>query len=60
VHNSFECELGKYRSIPYSRFVRGIIAGTLSELFGRSFNVVEEECIAKGDRLCKFMVRSLP
>ncbi|MBC7113535.1 MAG: hypothetical protein H5T34_05935 [Candidatus Methanomethyliales bacterium] len=59
VYNSFECELGKYRAIPYSQFIRGIIAGTLSELFGRRFNVVEEECIAKGDQLCKFKVKSL-
>ncbi|MCX8181578.1 MAG: 4-vinyl reductase [Candidatus Methanomethyliaceae archaeon] len=59
VRDSFECELGKGRGIVYSQFTRGIIAGTLTELFGKRFNVVEKECIAKGDPVCRFMVKAL-
>ncbi|MCX8182794.1 MAG: hypothetical protein N3D12_06745, partial [Candidatus Methanomethyliaceae archaeon] len=54
VYDSFECELGKGRVVPYSHLVRGIIAGTLSEIFEKGFTVVEEACIAKGDPSCKF------
>ena len=57
VYDSFECELGKGRVIPYSQFVRGIIAGVLSELFGRAYNVTEESCIAKGDPVCRFIAK---
>lgn len=54
VYNSFECELGRGRAIPYSHFVRGIIGGTLGELFERPFTVTEIRCIAKGDPYCQF------
>jgi len=61
VHDSFECELVKgIGVIPYSQFVRGSIAGTLSELFNRGFHVLEKECIAKGDRFCRYVIRALP
>ncbi|MEM3882432.1 MAG: V4R domain-containing protein [Candidatus Methanomethyliaceae archaeon] len=60
VKDSFECELGKNSATVYSQFVRGMIAGILSELFGYGFNVAEEECIAKGDQVCRFRVRALP
>ncbi len=59
VHDSFECELGRSRAICYSQFVRGMLAGVLSELFGKGFNLEEEECIAKGDQVCKFKVRAI-
>jgi predicted hydrocarbon binding protein len=59
VHDSFECELGKGRVIPYSHFVRGIIAGILSELFGRTYNVIEDSCIAKGDPVCRFVAKAI-
>ncbi len=58
VHGSFECELvkGQTRQTPkpYSQFVRGILAGILSELFGRKFEVTERECLARGDPYCRF------
>ncbi|MGC8936636.1 MAG: V4R domain-containing protein [Candidatus Methanomethylicaceae archaeon] len=59
IHDSFECELGKHRAIPYSQFIRGIIAGILAELFGKRFNVVEEECIAKHDPACRLSIKPL-
>ncbi|MEM4233691.1 MAG: V4R domain-containing protein [Candidatus Methanomethylicaceae archaeon] len=60
VRDSFECELGKNSATVYSQFVRGIIAGILAELFGYGFNVVEEECIAKGDQVCRFKLKAMP
>ncbi|MEM4658127.1 MAG: V4R domain-containing protein [Candidatus Methanosuratincola sp.] len=59
VKDSFECELGKNSATVYSQFVRGIIAGILAELFGYGFNVVEEECIAKGDQVCRFKLKRI-
>ncbi|MEM2125958.1 MAG: V4R domain-containing protein [Candidatus Methanosuratincola sp.] len=59
VRDSFECELGKNSATVYSQFVRGIIAGILAELFGYGFNVVEEECIAKGDQVCRFKLKRI-
>ena len=59
MHDSFECELGKGRVIPYSQFIRGIIASTLSELFGRTYNVIEDSCIAKGDPVCRFVPKAI-
>ncbi|MEM3433836.1 MAG: V4R domain-containing protein [Candidatus Methanomethyliaceae archaeon] len=59
VRDSFECELGKNSATVYSQFVRGMIAGVLAELFGYGFNVVEEECIARGAPTCRFRVRAL-
>ena len=59
IHDSFECELGKQRAITYSQFIRGMIAGILVELFGRGFSVVEEDCIAKGDPVCRFSIKPL-
>jgi predicted hydrocarbon binding protein/uncharacterized protein YqkB len=60
VQDSFECELGRGRVTAYSQFVRGIIAGILAELFGKRFNIVEEGCIAKGDPVCRFVVKTTP
>ncbi|MBC7112768.1 MAG: hypothetical protein H5T34_01885 [Candidatus Methanomethyliales bacterium] len=60
VEDSFECELGKGRVTAYSQFVRGMIAGILAELFGKGFTVMEEECIAKGDPVCKFVLKPIP
>ncbi|MCQ5363338.1 MAG: 4-vinyl reductase [Candidatus Methanomethylicia archaeon] len=54
VCDSFECELGKGRVTPCSHFIRGVVAGMLSEIFEKGFTVVEEACIAKGDPVCRF------
>ncbi|MEM3882434.1 MAG: V4R domain-containing protein [Candidatus Methanomethyliaceae archaeon] len=58
VYDSFECENGRPSIRPYSQLVRGLVAGTLAELFNRSFNVTEDLCIAKGDPFCRFRVVS--
>jgi predicted hydrocarbon binding protein len=58
VHGSFECENGRPSVRPYSQLIRGLIAGTLAELFNTAFNVTEDLCIAKGDPFCRFKVMS--
>ncbi|MGC8936868.1 MAG: V4R domain-containing protein [Candidatus Methanomethylicaceae archaeon] len=58
VYNSFECESCRDSVRPYSQLVRGIIAGTLAELFNKGFNVVEDMCVAKGDPYCRFRATS--
>ncbi len=58
VYDSFECENGRPSVRPYSQLIRGLIAGTLAELFNGAFNVTEDLCIAKGDTFCRFKVIS--
>jgi predicted hydrocarbon binding protein len=54
VYNSFECELGRGATKPYSRLIRGMIVGVLTTLFGTEMTVEETKCIAKGDPYCEF------
>ncbi|MCQ5337466.1 MAG: 4-vinyl reductase [Candidatus Methanomethylicia archaeon] len=57
IHDCFECEIAKNQlDRPYSNFVRGILAGIFTELFGTEFKCKEENCIAKGDKACKFII----
>ncbi len=57
IHNSFECEIVKNQlDKPYSSLIRGILAGTFTELFDTEFKCKEENCIAKGDKACKFVI----
>ncbi len=57
VHNSFECELFKGTGMTESHFIRGLIAGFMSSLFGVKVDVEETKCIAKGDPYCEFIVK---
>ncbi|MDG6919898.1 MAG: hypothetical protein JRN59_00025 [Nitrososphaerota archaeon] len=50
---SFECSGYKSRA-PRSHFVRGHLAGALSELLGRPMACTETLCIAMGDKTCEF------
>jgi predicted hydrocarbon binding protein len=54
VYNSFECELGRGATEPYSRLLRGMIVGVLTTLFDTKMTVEETKCIAKGDPYCEF------
>jgi len=56
IKKSIECEIGRGALKPFSQFFRGIIAGVLSEVLG-DVEVEEVECIAKGDKICRFIVR---
>jgi len=53
VSNSFESLVGKYTQ-PSCHFLRGFLAGFLSELFDRDISVAEVKCAGKGDVQCEF------
>jgi len=53
VLNSFETLVGKCTQ-PSCHFLRGFLAGFLSELFGRDISVAEVKCAGKGDVHCEF------
>ncbi len=59
IKNCFECEMFKGSNQAESHFVRGIIAGWCSQLFGREVAAIEKKCIAKGDPYCEFHVSEL-
>ena len=59
VTNSFETVARKGRktrktSQPCCHFLRGFLAGFLSELFQKTTTVTEEKCVGKGDERCEF------
>lgn len=56
MYENPECELGLYSKKPYSHFIRGIVAGILTQLFGVEMMAEETQCIAKGDPYCEFKV----
>lgn len=44
-------------SQPCCHFLRGFLAGFLSELFQKTTTVTEEKCAGKGDKCCEFMFK---
>lgn len=57
IYQSSECELFKGSNKCESHFIRGIIAGWISQLFKSKTEVIEEKCIAKGDPYCQFKIK---
>jgi len=57
VHDSFECELGLGSGKPYSHFIRGLIAGAVTELFEIPVTVTETKCLATGHPYCEFIIK---
>jgi predicted hydrocarbon binding protein len=53
VLDSFET-VARKTSQPSCHFLRGFLAGFLSELFKKSIKVNEEKCAGKGDEHCEF------
>ena len=53
VVNSFET-IAHRSNQPCCHFLRGFLAGFLSELFSKEISVDEEKCAAKGDEYCEF------
>lgn len=60
VHRNFECELYLNQGRPASHFMRGMVAGWFAAICGVSnidkVEAKEIECIAKGDKYCRFHV----
>ena len=57
VNDSFECSLSHNEKKPYSHFIRGMLAGIVTELFGTSVTVTENKCIATGHPYCEFAIK---
>ena len=51
--NSFETVAHRSNQ-PCCHFLRGFLAGFLSELFGKEISVDEEKCAGMGDEYCEF------
>lgn len=58
VQSSIECELGKGAEKPFSHYVRGMLDGYSSQLFGREMLGEETRCLACGDPHCEFVIRT--
>ncbi|MCX8183688.1 MAG: hypothetical protein N3F08_04655 [Crenarchaeota archaeon] len=58
VKELFECLPFKGRKgEAFSQFFRGYLAGIFEHVLNTSVSVVEAECIAKGDPVCRFIVQ---
>jgi len=57
IYGCFECELFKGLDRPASQFVRGMVSGFMSGVFGEKMFAEEIRCIAKGDEYCEFHVK---
>jgi predicted hydrocarbon binding protein len=57
LEKSFECSLSK--SMEGSQFIRGVIAGFFTGMFGSECSVDERRCILRGDPYCEFLVRTI-
>lgn len=53
VIDSFEC-LEQKHTQPSCHFLRGFLAGFLSELFSKDISVTVVKCAGKGDEYCEF------
>jgi len=57
VLDSFECELFKDEKRKSSHFIRGLLAGWVSEMWKIPMIAIEEKCIALGDERCTFYIK---
>ena len=55
IYDNIECATCKPSKEPTGDFFRGIIAGLLLQLTGKTMLVEEVKCIAKGDSYCEFI-----
>jgi predicted hydrocarbon binding protein len=56
VWDCIECQLGKPSRRFFSQFVRGLLAGLTSIIYGRDMYAKETMCIAVGDPYCEFEI----
>lgn len=57
LFDNWECELFRGSNELQNHFMRGILAGFFSSLFGVEVDAVETKCIAKGDSFCEFIIK---
>lgn len=56
VKSSPFAEAAKPSESPVCHFIRGVLAGMCTGLFGKEVQSFEETCLAKGDPLCRFLL----
>ncbi|MEM2929830.1 MAG: V4R domain-containing protein [Thermoproteota archaeon] len=56
LFDNWECSMFKDSNVPRSHFLRGILAGFFSSLFGVEVEATEVTCTAKGDPYCEFVL----
>ncbi|MBO3799996.1 MAG: hypothetical protein FGF52_02925 [Candidatus Brockarchaeota archaeon] len=60
VRELFEClPFKNNQERPISHFFRGYLTGIFQQAYGKSVNVTEVECIAKGESFCKFIIQAV-
>ncbi len=57
LENNFECSSSK--GMEGSQFLRGVLAGFFTGMFGSECSVDERKCISRGDPYCEFLVREV-
>ena len=60
VYDSVECSALRDIEEEGSHFVRGVVAGGISELYGETMVAEETRCIARGDPYCEYSISKLP
>lgn len=58
LSDNWECSLLKPAERPQSNFVRGVLAGFASKVFGEPVAAREVECVAAGARRCRFIIEA--
>ena len=59
AEENFEC-MGVDSRVPHSHFVRGHLEGVVITWLGRPMECRETLCVAKGDKVCEFVVAPRP
>jgi len=59
LHENFECRffMGK-KDKPMGHMTRGALTAIFNEVYGKTFEVRETKCVAKGDEYCEFIISS--
>ena len=56
-NSPFATSLGGKVDLPVDTFLKGVLAGLFSEIYGGDVDCVESECLALGAKSCKFILK---
>jgi len=57
IWDCIECQLGRPSKRPFSQFIRGLLAGLTSIIYGREMYAKENRCLAMGAPYCEFEIK---
>jgi len=57
INNSAIASQYENTEVPVCSHIAGLIAGGVTAIYGKEFDCEEVECLAKGDPVCRFVVR---